>query len=74
MPRSRESHLRWAKNRALKILNEKGPESALEDFEKSLKFHEETKNHTNWGLGMQLQMMEKLNTKTEVKNFINSFS
>ena len=71
---TRQEHVQWCKNRALQYVDagdlNQGYASMIYDLGK----HPETKNHPAAQLGMMLLMGGKLNTKQEMRKFIEGFN
>jgi hypothetical protein len=71
---TRTEHLEWCKNRALEYVESGDLTGAYASMTSDLRKHEETENHPAIGLGMMLLMTGKLNTPTEMRQFIEGFN
>lgn len=70
----RNEHLKWAKTRALGILESGDLEGAFTSIASDLGKHEETEGHAAIGLGMMLMMSGNLKTVPEMRKFIEGFN
>jgi len=72
---TREQHLQWCKDRAFEILNESGNiGEAYASFCSDMNKHPETENHSAIQLGMMMLIGGHLQSKEEMKNFIEGFN
>lgn len=73
---NREEHMEWAKKRALRELyaGGEGIQNAYASMASDLQKHKETEKHPALGIGLQLLMIGKLNSITEMEKFIKGFN
>jgi len=71
---NRQEHLNWCKKRALEYVEMGDLENAFGSMVSDLTKHPETINHPALELGMALKMNGNLNTKNEMKDFIEGFN
>ena len=71
---TRQEHLDWCKQQAFEYLETNDLKNAWTSMASDLGKHEETKDHPAIMLGMMLMMSNQLNTKEEMKKFIEGFN
>lgn len=71
---TRSEHLAWAKRRAMDYVNAGDMPNALTSIGLDLDRHPETKGHPGTKIGLQLMMIGALNTKDDMKRFIEGFN
>lgn len=71
---TRDQHLDWCKQRALKYCDAGDLRQALASMMSDLQKHPETKNHPARVLGMQLFVSGNLNDTAEMRKFIEGFN
>lgn len=71
---NRTEHLDWAKLRAMEYLEGGKLVDAISSFTSDLRKHDELANHIGLNLGAQLLMGGFMNTKEEVKKWIDDFN
>jgi len=70
---TKADHMNWCKERALRCVEEGKLDKAWDLMVSDLGKHPETAGHVAIGLGMMLKMLGNLNTKAEVRKFIEDF-
>ena len=71
---TREEHLNWCKERALEYVEKGDVTNAYASMVSDLNKHPETSGHPAIELGVMLMMSQNLNTKDEMKKFIEGFN
>lgn len=71
---SRQEHLEWCKKRALEYCDAGKLTDAFNSMTADLRKHPETEKHPGIQLGVMLMMINKLNTKEEMRKFIDGFN
>jgi hypothetical protein len=71
---TRDEHLKWCKERALEYVERGDLKNAYGSMASDLRKHPETSDHPAIGLGMMLIMSQNLNSKDEMKKFIEGFN
>ncbi len=71
---TRTEHLDWCKKRALEYVEKNELTNAYASFTSDMQKHDETADHSAISLGMQLMMIGKLNTQSEMRKFIQIFN
>lgn len=70
----RNAHVKWAKDRAIEILESGDVAGAFASMASDLGKHEETQGHPAIGLGMMQMLSGFLSTESEMKKFIEGFN
>ena len=70
---NRAEHLQWCKDRALEYVNKGDLVQAFTSMSSDLGKHDETKEHPAISLGMGLIIIDELNTRDKMREFINGF-
>lgn len=68
---TRSEHIEWAKTRALEYVDTGDTQQAFSSLASDLRKHKETENHPAIQLGMLIMMSGKLESETEMKEFID---
>lgn len=71
---TREEHLRWSKERAIKYIEGGVFMEAIESMVADLRQHPELKDHLSIELGITQLMAGMLHNPTDMRRFINSFN
>jgi len=71
---NRTEHIQWCKKRALEYVDSREIPQAWSSMVSDLSKHDETQEHPAISLGMGMLMMGKLNTKQEMRRFIEGFN
>lgn len=71
---NREEHMQWCKKRALEYVDAGDLTNAYGSMASDMGKHEETKNHVEIMLGMQLMVTGNLNTSNKMREFIEGFN
>jgi hypothetical protein len=72
---TREKHLQWCKDKALEILDDSGNSGeAYASFCSDMSKHPDTEKHSAIELGMMMLIGGHLNSKYEMKKFIEGFN
>jgi len=71
---TREEYLQWAKERALKYVNEGNLTDAFSSLAADLNNNDETRDHIGLGLGMAQLVGGMLNTPQAMREFIEGFN
>ncbi len=74
MATTREEHINWCKERALEYVDRGDLDNAWGSMVSDLGKHPETAGYAVIQLGMMLKMSGNMNTKDEVKKFIEGFN
>ena len=74
MNKPRQEHLAWCKRRALKHIKTGDLMRAFASMTSDLRKHPETTGHPGIALGVSLLCSGLLNTKHEMRKFIESFN
>lgn len=69
----RSDYLKWCKERALEYVEKGELDLAWASMVSDLNKNDETRNHLAINLGTMLMLSGRLNTKEEMKKFINDF-
>lgn len=71
---NRQEHVAWCKKRALEYVERGDLENAFGSMVSDLGKHPETVGHIGIPMGVGLQAIGKLNTKEEMRKFIEDFN
>ena len=71
---TREEHLAWCKQRALKYVEIGELDNAFASMASDLNKHKETRDHSAIQLGMMLRLGGHLSTRQEMDKFILGFN
>lgn len=71
---TRAEHLKWCKDRAIKLANQDNIEEAISSMFYDIEKHPETEGHIAVELGTMLMLGGHLSTKAEVIKFIEDFN
>jgi hypothetical protein len=71
---TRAEHMAWCKKRALEYCERGDTMNALTSMFSDLDKHPETKDHAGVAIGLQLMMIDGLNSQADVRRFINGFN
>jgi len=71
---TREGHLQWCKNRALKYVRCGDIKNSIFSMMSDLSKHPETENHAGIQLGIMLLIAGLIKTVHEAEEFINGFN
>ena len=71
---TREEHLNWCKQRALRYVDENDLRQAWASMASDMSKHPETRDHLALSLGMMLMLGGGLGTQKEMRDFINGFN
>jgi hypothetical protein len=71
---TRQEHLQWCKDRALEYVEAGDLTDAWDSMVSDLNKHDETRGHAAIQLDIMMMMPQNLNTKDEMKKFIEGFS
>jgi len=74
MATTKEDHLNWCKQRALEYVNTGDLENAWVSMVSDLKKYDETRDHVAINLGNMMLVGGHLNSKEEMKKFIEGFN
>lgn len=74
MAMTRESHLEWCKERAHAYVDADQMSNAFASIISDLGKHPETEGHADMELGMMLREAGKLDTESEMREFIEGFN
>ena len=72
--RSREGHIAWCKERALKYCDMGDVNSAFASISSDLKKHPDTENHPAIKLGFQLLLLGSISNPADMRKFIEGFN
>ena len=71
---NRKDHLRWAKDRANELVNSGDNKNALAGFTSDMSKHPDLRDHSCLEMGIVLLFGGHLETKTQMRNWINGFN
>jgi len=71
---SREEHLKWCKERALKYVDEGDLGQAFGSFQNDMRKHKDTYDHIALNLGTMLLMSNNLQTARQMREWIIGFN
>lgn len=72
---NREEHLRWAKDRAIKIIKDRNnPVEAWASFASDMNKHDELRDHLAISLGMLMCINGRMQDPMQALNFIEGFN
>jgi len=71
---TRQEHINWCKQRALEYVEAGDFSQAYSSMVSDLRKHPETENHAAIELGMMMLITGHLNTKNEMRKFIEGFN
>lgn len=69
---NRQEHLDWCKQRALEYLNRNEPMKAWTSFGSDMNKHDETRDHMDLFVGMEMLINGRLGTCEDVRKFIDA--
>ena len=71
---NKKEHLEWSKKRALEYVDAGNLALAYSSMVSDLNNHEELADHPSIELGMQLIIIDELDTPDKMRKFINDFN
>jgi hypothetical protein len=71
---TRQEHLQWSKDRALRYVDQNDLNGAFQSIDSDLQKHPELQQHPGLMIGIGLLVLGKLNTQAEMRKFITDFN